>query len=286
MNNTPLKENHAFQASKIFKASAQSIYKHSPKTQYEYNLLPTPPIGWELEIEGWGYPNVSEVISNSPFVYSFVTEDGSLKDMGAELVTKGGLTDRYLFASLLEIGWINENLLTGFKFSHRCSFHIHMDVRNWTVGNLKTFIALFILTEPLLQTLCEDHRKGNSYCTPLNQLNLQQSQLHQYSWNDSKYWALSLNRLNDLGTVEIRMHHGSANIDSLQQWIKTFQQMWHFCSSTKFQDFQKLIKSFNTYHDVQKLCTQIFDPVVTNNLEHISREIKDSLFNTQFFLEN
>lgn len=248
-------------------------------------LLDEPAIGWELEVEGFVKAYFSNELINIPkYIYLDTIEDNSLKNHGIEFITKGGLSGINLYNSLLEIAWINENIKSGFLFTHRCSFHAHLDSANFTHGQLKAFIMTFILVEPFLFSLCEGHRKANSYCTPLNNLLLKQSALSNTPMSDTKYWSLSLNRLHDLGTLEIRMLHGTAHIPTLQQWLRILQNLWLYINQNNYETIKNTILNLRTTENIRDLIAKEISPHLLNNTIS-NREIKTALFNAKLFTE-
>lgn len=265
------------------------VKRYLPAIIPPMDLLDTPYIGWELEAEGWSMQNAkNEFLFNEERTYILITDDGSLKDNGAELITRGPLQKKELYESLLEMQYIADNLVNGFSFSHRCSFHVHLNAQELTPIQLYAFITAYIVVEPLLFKLCEPHRQGNSYCIPLNILNITKKSLEQQEYAQTKYWALSLNRLMDLGTIEIRSHHGTSDIVKLQKWIKLLQHIYKFAEETKsLAELTQQLTKVTTNEEKNTLIQTILGTNEYNDLlSRLDLETNDSLFNSIFFLEN
>lgn len=268
---------------KAFKEKSPPAYL--PKTPLQNILHETPFIGWELEAEGWDGNNVPDVIADQARQYLLKEEDGSLKDFGIEFITKGPMKGEQATNSLNEIKYIEEGLKNGFKFNHRCSFHVHLNVQNLTMEQLYAVTAAYILVEPFLFSLCEDHRRGNSYCVPLNVLSLTKRTLLQGNLQHTKYWALSFNRLNDLGTIEARMMHGHVETNKLQEWIKMLQSIVIFGSILETSsNMMKLLNSIETDAQLQELAEQILQHKIQD--QRIVTEMNESLFHARLFLQN
>lgn len=284
-----IKETFGLMQSKIFKAPPELAFLYKPKVIPPMDLPNFTEVGWELEAEGWQAQNVPPGLLEEPRAYIDNKEDGSLKDGGVEFITKGPLNNQGVYNSLLEVKRIEEKLKKGLKFSHRCSFHVHLNFQNNTLADVTNFFAAFMAVEPILFTLCEEHRKGNSYCVPLNFLNLTKKYIKEGNYNQTKYWALSINRLQDLGTLEVRMHHGTTDIAKLQEWIKLLQHIYAFACIGDIPNtmMKKKLLSISSQEQKTKLIQEILGTDKYNHLvsEH-SLETDDSLFNAIFFLEN
>jgi hypothetical protein len=242
--------------------------------------------GWELEAEnvkganwkggdGWSFKTV------------LVTEDGSLKDYGSEFITKGGQKGDALYFSLLELERYHSLFSKPWNFSHRCSFHVHLDVRDFTLGELINLVGIYMFVEPLLFSKCEEHRAGNSYCVQLNHLSLDARSLMAMNLKETKYWALSLNRLRDLGTVEFRMRHGSARAQELMQWISYLHKLWIYARTMSTPTLLKTLTRLRTKESRENLAIEIFsyDQEIKELVKRLPEELKDSNTNAILFLE-
>lgn len=164
--------------------------------------------GIELEIEG--------VRDNPPDVSPnkwIKVNDNSLRNNGIELITNGPKGGTALFECLEDLEEALAN--TDIELSERCSTHIHIDVSDMTVEQLLNFLMLSSIFELVLFKLFGSERTSNTFCMATkdggnnfdNFCNLAErpdiSTLMVSKW--TKYNAISLNRIRDLGTVEFRM---------------------------------------------------------------------------------
>lgn len=249
------------------------------------NLLENISCGWELEVEGLTGENQTIKFKKWPRLYFAAIEDGSLKDFGQEFVTRGPLKNQHLELSLLELDYYNKLLKTGFKFSHRCSFHVHLDVTDITREQLSTIIQLYILTEPLFFSLCENHRAGNSYCIPLGLLSLTKKELFSASLKDTKYWALSLNRISDLGTLEFRALHGTNDLKLLFTWIRLIQSLKQAVLEN-YKETISQIMNLTSSNDTQHFLSEIIPIQLVHKLPDLTRNLDESLFTAKYFQGN
>lgn len=261
--------------------------KEEIKETLPFKLLPNISCGWELEVEGLTEANITPEFKNHTRIYFVSVEDNSLKDYGTEYVTKGPLQNNNLEFSLLEINHYNKLLKHGFKFTHRCSFHVHLDVTDLSTEQVSNIILLYILTEPLFLSLCELHRKGNSYCIPLNILQLTQKDIKQIHHSDSKYWALSMNRLRDLGTLEFRSLHGTTDLNLLFTWIKLIQSLKHTVQNHPTSQLRSQVMRLSDQEDILNFLTNMIPiPHLYNKLPELTKELEESLFNAKYYLGN
>jgi hypothetical protein len=201
------------------------------------NVLLNKGIGIEVEIE------------NVPRKYVFNSwnqiGDGSLRNNGAEFVTKYGARIHHLpevFNELLHI--ITETRKKNpdlFQFSERCSVHIHLDVREFTEEHLTNLICLYLLFEKSFYHLTGADRYHNIFCTPLLETGffMGNSTLHNVK-SAHKYSALNLAPVSTLGTVEFRAMEGTLDLNKLFAWIFILASM---VSHARFMESANLHKT-------------------------------------------
>ena len=149
------------------------------------------------------------------FSYWEAKPDGSLRNSGMEFVCSSPWGGRDLYSASLEID--------SFLFRHnpdsswRCSTHVHIDVRDLTVPQLKRMILAYIVYERVLFRCSGWHRYKNNFCVALGFAQEQLATLSE-NWhhNDEnftnrvirswdKYTSLNLLPLSSFGSVEFRI---------------------------------------------------------------------------------
>jgi hypothetical protein len=143
------------------KITVSDLYKYDSLNKYtgmEGNIpvrAGTTFVGVEIELE--------KVNLNSDVGGTWkMIEDNSLKDDGQEFVTIP-IQFKYLEVEL-------HRLFQGIKTcraSKRCSVHVHMNARDFTLEELKTFIALYMIFEKSFYNY-SGNRWNNNFCVPLN----------------------------------------------------------------------------------------------------------------------
>lgn len=255
-------------------------------TKAPFPLIKDINCGWELEVEGISAENVTLAYNKYPLIYCTHTEDGSLKDYGKEYIAKGPLMNEHLENSLIELNYINSLLKNGFNFTHRCSFHVHLNVADLPLSQVDAITTLYMLAEPLFMSYCENHRRGSSYCIPLNALQMTKKELQAVFHKETKYWAMSFNRITDLGTLEFRALHGTVNLELLFTWVSIIQSL-KVAAKQFNQKISKILNEIATPEEAVHFLMYIFPlQSVQNKLTGLTREIEDSLFNTKYFLGN
>jgi hypothetical protein len=172
-------------------------------------------VGIEVELENLG--DLSHHSSTQSLVYWDIISDGSLRNNGMEFITKGdGIGGDVLYEASVEL----EGFLRDFSPdpSWRCSTHVHVDVRDMTLEQLKLLTLAYAYFERFLFKECGWKRYKSNFCVPLG---LAQKQIEVVSDlfrqdkvkdfmmfannNWPKYTAINLAVVNTFGTYEFRM---------------------------------------------------------------------------------
>ncbi len=147
--------------------------------------------------------------------YWEVKPDGSLRNSGAEFVFREPLGGADLYDACLNLDSMlhDKNPST----SWRCSVHVHVDVRDFTVQQVKNFILIYAALERVLFRCSGWHRYTNNFCCALGFAQGQIATLSRLwlsresrflqncvnSW--SKYSAINLVPMATFGSIEIRI---------------------------------------------------------------------------------
>jgi hypothetical protein len=183
--------------------------------------------GLECEIESIRNP--------APYGIFQVTTDNSLRNQGYEFVSVPAPRDvledgfKELHASL--------KFYTEFEpFSPRTSTHVHVNCLELTDEEVRTMVLLYALFEEFFFMMVKPNRKDNIHCVPLTFTPLPmhyKKPLNVFIKVWSKYTALNLKRLVDLGTVEFRHLHGTKDVNELSAWLKVLENLWKLCQTAK-----------------------------------------------------
>jgi len=160
-------------------------------------------------------------------------KDGSLRNNGLEFVTRPVTYQR----SLELFDYLHDNLKLGPEpYTPRTSTHVHVNVASMTGPQLKHFVLLYALFEPVFFAYAGEKRKHNIHCVPLSYTllpkyyNCSISTLID-SW--SKYTAFNLKPVKTQGTVEFRHLFGTGDKKVYQRWLTMLMELWSFAFTRK-----------------------------------------------------
>lgn len=193
-------------------------------------------VGVEIELE-----NITTNISRHS-VYWQQIYDGSLRNNGAEFIFRGPFGGKDLFNAMVEIDTHLHKLNP--DDSQRCSTHVHVDVRDMTVTQLKRMLLIYTVYERVLFQCSGWQRYRNNFCVALgfaqsmmkvlsrNWNRRDQDFLSQVTSQWDKYTAMNLLPISDKGSVEFRI--------SEAKWRKG--QLLRLCN--RFLSLKELAMSF------------------------------------------
>ena len=188
--------------------------------------------GTEYEIESVQHVNIPNynVGSDEPFWMGDIgaVKDGSLRNNGIEFVTRPMNYEKSLaiFTELRSRLSLGEN-----PYSARTSTHVHVNVSSLSLDQLKHFVLLYALFEPVFFKFAGDARKHNIHCVPLGHTLLPSNYSKSITSlvdNWSKYSAFNLKPVKTIGTVEFRHLYGTGDIKVYQQWLSMLKDLWEF----------------------------------------------------------
>lgn len=185
------------------------------------------PVGVEIEVES---DNVIPRLTGgtSDWVEKM---DGSLRGVSnREYVFKEPLGMEESFKAIDDLSNFFRDESVQVTDSVRASTHIHINVLDMSVEELRTFMTCwFILEEPTIDRLCGIGRKGNHFClsakdSELSSLNFNKMTrrgiLHDVPVNHLKYSATNFASVINIGSVEFRAMRTTTNTSKVKALIK------------------------------------------------------------------
>jgi hypothetical protein len=107
----------------------------------------------------------------------------------------------------------------GAEVNESCGLHVHLDMRNRPVLDC---IKKLLNVQGIMLKSVPSHRRNNTYCLPVSK---------KYEKNLTeigKYHVINTTTLEDLKTIEVRVHEGTVDVKEIQNWcsflIKTIDQ--------------------------------------------------------------
>ena len=185
-------------------------------------------VGLELELEGFGAEMMGLHVNDVGTAW-VAHRDPSLMGDAVELVLARPLSRKDVAAKAIP-QFIRLKQEQAFKpaLSTRCSLHVHMDFSHKTMYSLIKFITLYALYEPYFFEAVGRERKGNHFCLRLSDAykyvrdvstGFAKQSLGDVGGEGVRYMALNLAALFKFGSVEVRLHEGTANEEVVQRWV-------------------------------------------------------------------
>lgn len=201
-------------------------------------------MGLELEVENYHYDMGGSVLSAWN-----VIPDHSLRNSGAEFVLKSPQRGANLRTAIDELADYVEG--KDLNLSHRCSLHVHLDMRNKTIKDIEKLYRLYVLFEPALYHVGQKDRYENIYCPGMTHATEQVKEAAQAFSSQHmdnliaygcKYTGFNFQTLNTLGTVEIRTHSGSLHRQDIHNWVRILQAIIKYAEDHTMDEVRALAK--------------------------------------------
>lgn len=173
------------------------------------------------------------------------------------------------------LGFISQKCTGHNIINYNCGVHVHVDINEFTVGQVRCLCKVFNLYEKALFKIQPNSRTNNSYCAPLNKPNswfddFDPNQIipHQYFMFDHST-SVNFNEFDNKGTVEIRHCAGTSNPKKAIGWLITVLSLI---------EISKNLESFEETcgENISNLCNFIYNNNTNND---ILEEHKDSCLN-------
>ncbi len=181
------------------------VYK-APKTKDYY-------IGLEIELTSkiTADQAVDKIVDLGLQDYVRVMRDGSIQVTDREYPHTMEFCILMRFSEISEVLSKMQILLKdGFQANASCGLHVHLDMRK---SDFKRVFANLVSMQEVLFGLSASHRAGNRFCLPVATTSFDQA-------NDrDHYAAISKFAFNKHGTIEVRMHHATTDLQVVEKWI-------------------------------------------------------------------
>lgn len=179
--------------------------------------------GLEVELENVApYGNITGWVPSN---------DGSLRN-GVEFVLDG---PKSLAQSRTCLGRLSP-IIESATDSVRCSFHVHVDARTWSIDELSNVLRTYMTFEHVFFEL-SGNRYGSQFCTPIIRSGIETTvrniirnpNLRNVSvrFDSVKYAALNVGHLQGIGSLEFRHHKGLTSSGEGLTWLNIVA---NFCS--------------------------------------------------------
>lgn len=248
-------------------------------------------IGMEFEIEGVLMSNPRTPASKLAQIsadaemhkYWFMTNDGSLRNAGKEFVTYKGLDIKHVPNALdaLEnaLYWVYDPKMA--SISSRCSVHVHYNVWDFTLEDLRSSVLAYMFVERLMYLISGD-RFNNIFCVPCyNMARTQWSPLfntyhtsHKLQWESlaglfQKYAGFNLRPIFEYGTIELRHHKGTVHPREINDWVNIIHELFTNSRKYTWRTWREVAKEYWDANELGKLVSAI-SPLLFEKTKHFN----------------
>lgn len=217
--------------------AVQDVFGHCPQ-QYIREasdlLLSNSHVGVEVELERMAGVEGS-------FHHWSVDTDGSLRDAGLEFKFKEPFFGKDVVAALeeletkVDVHVSRHNISPARLMDEDTSVHVHVDVRDLSDNQLRTFILLSLVLEQVLFSYAAPERENNIFSLSVAKANMEargmgyivaaldggpdSSAIYDTVRGASKYASINLAAIHSFGSIEFRAHRGEYKAKRLLEWI-------------------------------------------------------------------
>lgn len=214
-------------------------------------------VGIEIEVEGNKFPK-HEYEGYEAVDPHFIPKtwdyhrDGSLRGAdNAEYVLRKPLKFGEVEKAVKDLWKMFEDYGTVLDDSNRTSVHVHLNVQQWYINRLCSFMCLYFSVEELLTAMCGDHRVGNLFCLRAKDAPGIISEIRKffvkngsYKFSNGMHYAgFNSSPLHRFGSVEIRTLQGCKDPAEIIQWVQILQRLYDL--SEEYTDPRQVIEGFS-----------------------------------------
>ncbi len=232
-------------------------------------VVPDLVIGLELETENCNTMTAKDYTKIANAHNFDLATDGSLRGAAYEFISRPMRTDNCLMAldeffKAMKFGDTN--------YSDRCSVHVHVNCTDMEMEQISSLALLYTVIEEIMFEYVGAARNTNIYCIPWNQCRQHLDLINKFladpssslkRWN--KYTALNLLPLANIGTVEFRQMHGTADMKKLSLWINLIGSLFKWAKTYELKTLINELKSLNSNSQYEAFFTRIVSGLLPYN---------------------
>jgi hypothetical protein len=254
-------------------------------------------VGLEIEVEGNAFPKYEEKFDeygdvierhrdpNIPDQWDY-THDGSLRgEDNAEYILAGPTMFDEVPEAIDDLWQMFEDFGSVLDDSNRTSIHVHLNVQDWHLDRLCSFVAMYLIVEDVFTHWCGDHRVGNLFCLRAKDAPGIVSRLSQLFQHENgfainggmHYSGLNAHALKKLGSIEVRTMRGVKDPELIKTWVGVLERLYHLSGDVK--DPRDVVSGFSGRPRADFL-SDLLGPFTSQILEGCgmnSHEVSESL---------
>lgn len=210
------------------------------------------PVGVEVEIEGYNRA--------VPMDGWNITEDNSLRNGGAEFISKLGYRAHHIWPKIHLL--CEKAVANKWSVSDRTSIHVHLGMNHLTMNDVHAVLLAYIPLEEALFEYAGALRYSNIFCVPAVEcsggLSYECKDIYGYIREADKYSALNFKTIRDLGTVEFRHMQTCFDAEYIYRWIMMLCLIRDYARRTPLDQLKTFITDLRTKRNCREYINSIF----------------------------
>lgn len=239
-----------------------------------------------------------------------ISHDGSIQGSAPIELQLPPCSDEKLESIVKHTARIMHN--AGYKVNRSCGMHIHVDARHISDNGPELFkiLSIYYAIEPVIYAMLPPSRRTNRYALPLRDwigetkmlelsrktppsidelstlwykardVNQTQSYKHN-KYDSSRYHGFNIHSLFNIGTVELRYHHGTLNRRKILNWINLHLHIFEWASKSFDKNVvDAIFFSENVRDKFRLMCrhfklSKVLRRYVLRNMKKFSEDVED-----------
>lgn len=170
--------------------------------------------------------------------------------------------------------------------SNRTSVHVHLNVQDWYLNRLTSFLAMYFCVEELLTAWCGEHRIGNLFCLRAKDAPAIITELSKFIKADAKhiihdgfhYAGLNAQALFKFGSLEIRTLRGPTDKQVILDWVSILERLYNLSAS--YDDPRDICSLFSANGPLNFLSELLGPQEITlrNGISYTDDMIRDAMY--------
>jgi hypothetical protein len=131
-------------------------------------------------------------------------------------------------------------------FHPRTSTHVHVNVSNLTIKDIRKMMLLYALFEEFFFKMVKPNRRDNIHCVPLTETYLPKDYHKSLEWllgRWHKYTAFNMKPIVNFGSIEFRHLHGTGDAEEVNTWLHVIENLWKLCQRVEVDQATLMDKS-------------------------------------------
>lgn len=207
--------------------------------------------GWYIERDANKKPLPSTVQVRFPKSWRYVADHSLRGEDNAEYVLKEPVKFDEVPAVLDELWGMFRQAHSRLDISNRTSVHVHVNVQNFHMNRLTSFMTMYYVVEDILTQWCGEHRVGNLFCLSAKDAPGILEQVKDFIISNGgihpsdnlHYAGLSFYAVKKFGSLEFRTLRGVTSPDVINDWVRIIRRMYEM--SANYTDPRELVHLFS-----------------------------------------